>query len=376
MPDAVVEVKETSKATEKFDEVYKKEDSIPLVTGFSANDFARRKFGVEVESKKDPVKEPSVKITEEPKKVELTPVQKALQTQDFSERDQEIEETFVPPKKVQPSKVSQRDFTGIDEPDVQLFKQMSEESFNKLKPLYIEHRELKNNIGKQKQVEERYKDLPPNYYSNPKGYQLSPQYETKVKEKDLANAILDHWTQQEIAIRRTNKYQPLIQDASGNISVGEIKDADENAELAISKHLNFARQQASKYNIAYDEFVGSFNSIYEDDLKVIKDTEEKLFKDFNNEKHPTKKMQDEIVKLIPPSFRENNPLLNLLKYAGVHNILLLEELKQLKTQLATANGIKKDTAEAPPTKDNFVATSNQNGKHQFSKADFDKRKLQ
>jgi len=88
-----------------------------------------------------------------------------------------------------------RDFSGLPDEVIPLFKKMGNESFAKLKPIFIEHSQLKD-VVKQKdakiaELQKGVPVLPDHYFEHPQGYLLDPTFAQEEANTDLANKIVN-----------------------------------------------------------------------------------------------------------------------------------------------------------------------------------------
>lgn len=253
----------------------------------------------------------------------------------------------------QPPKQGGRDYTGIDTNDQWMFKKMPNKEYEIHKKNYIEIKRLRNDLVEAKKPKST--DLPTNYFEHPEAFALSPTYKKITSNLGNAQAIADHWADQQINIQMHGKFVPLI-EKDGKYIYGEEQEASEDDRKFVNRAEKFAQNQVMKHQANHDKFVGDFKQSHEDALQVIKGAEEEFFKDYDKEDHPTRTLQNQIKEKIPAAF-QNSPLLPLLVKTGAANALLVAENQRLQKELNIAKGIKQDKAKAQPNGKTFVPGS-------------------
>lgn len=314
-----------------------KTEAKPIVTDF--NSFKQ----VRHESKKDPssIVKPKEEIKEEEK------VEEKLE-----DKQGRIQPNVKLPEK--------RDYSGLEKDEIELFQRMRNDAFAKLKPVFLEHKKLKQEIvDSQKKLNEeltksKTNGLPDSYYEHPEAFLLSQEYKDLSGITREAESIKNHWRLQEISIKRNGKFQDLDRNKNGQLVLGELKDATPEDELQVSNYADAAREQYLKQSNKLENLTSGFKGKHDADIKVLKGYEEQYFKGFDDENHPTKELQKAIIDNMPPSFR-GSPVTKLLGKVGAANGLLVAENKTLKAEIAKLKGIKQDAEAAPPTKEKLVA---------------------
>lgn len=340
-----------------------------------------------IEPAKPAVEDSEVETEVEPKEVEvevktsIEPDEKPFSLEDFNkERDGIIGEKAKEKAKAtekttekaeDPAKLAGRDYSFVsDAKMVPHLKKMGNEAFNIVKGVFEKNKALEQVNAQLK--EQKKSDLPPNYFSNPNAYVLAPEYQTLTTKVQIADKVRQHWVAQEIQIRKTGKYIPLQGlDKDGNLVVGEVKEATDDDEILVKNNIEFTRDQALTQKQKLQTFVDGFQSKYETDANEIKQAEEELYKGFDAPEHPTRKVQDAIRSKLPGSFKESVPA-SLFVKSMAKAVLDLStrdvKIKELENEIAKLKGIRKDTQQAPPTKNKFSAAAG--AKKVFSVEDF------
>lgn len=262
----------------------------------------------------------------------------------------------------------------IDESDRPLFKSMSNEAFNKLKPVYLERKQLKANEAiLLKQIEDSKKtNLPASWTSHPQAFKLAPEYTQLETNVDAATEVVRHWALQNARIRRGEQWQDATGfDKEGNLIVSEAKDSDANAEASVGAMLTFAQEQLFDAKKKLGGFVDSFSGKYKEDASIIDEAYKKYFPGYDAPNHATRKIQDQVMSLIPPSFRDV-PITKLFLATVANNAILEGKLKAALKEIESLKGVKTDS-NAGPKKGEFV-NGNVSDKRVVNFDDFEKRK--
>jgi len=267
-----------------------------------------------------------------------------------------LDENLVEPKKEtlktkKEKEVASRTLDEIDENDRPLFKAMSNETFNKLKPIYLEHKQLKQENEALK--ESKKKDVA-TIYGHPKSFSLTKEYETHLNDYNLSERIKSHWSLQASKVSRGEKWQDLDMDPkTGRLVLSEPKESNAEAEVFIGDQLQFAREQNFEASKGLKSYIDNYGKTYETDLQVVNDAKEKFFPGYTAKDHPTRKIQDAVLEALPISFR-NNPVSELLAMTAANNAILMGRLQKALAEIDKIKGIKKDANNAQPKKGDFL----------------------
>lgn len=270
----------------------------------------------------------------------------------------------------QTGKPAARDYSGLEPEEIKIFKNMSNEAYEKLRPIYLEHKQNKNNPPQQQTTTEQ---LPPSYYNNPEGYKLSPTYQQKAYLKDLADKVKRHWVTQTAKIRRGERFQDLYLDNNNRLVTSEPKDATAEDEARAYELLTEAQMQHAKYSKEHDDYVSSFSHKVKADFGAIEETAKKYFPGFDDPNHPTAAIQKNVIDNLPESMKDH-PLATLVKYAAGTITLLNQKLAMLEKQNGIKQDIQQEQAKAPPSRNNFSAGAGSGGGTGIKISDFKRRK--
>lgn len=258
-----------------------------------------------------------------------------------------VDESLVLNEHGKPRKA--RDYSGLDESEVKIFKRMGQEAFEHQKPIYLEYKQLKLDSLKPKQTG----DLPDSYYSHPEAYVLSPEYKAVAQGLQEAEIIRDHWKRQEINIKKNGKFQELYRDPNTKqLQLGPVADATDDDEIKVSKYVDASRELYIKQNNKLESITEGFKVKHDKDIEFIRNTEAQFFKGYDDDKHPTAILQKKIIASMPKSL-QGHPLAGLLAKTGSANAQLNEANRLLREENAKLKGVKADTEAAPPTKKVF-----------------------
>ncbi len=285
-----------------------------------------------------------------------------------------LDESLVEPKKVdlktkKQQEVASRVLNDIDEVDRELFKAMSNTTFNKLKPIYLEHKQLKQENETLK--ESRKKEVS-TVYGHPKAFLLTKEYQQHENDYNLSERIRTHWALQAAKVSRGEKWQDLDMDPkTGNLVLSEPKESNAEAETFIGDQLQFAREQNFEAKKSIKNYIDNFGKTYETDLAVVNAAKEKYFPGYSAKDHSTRKIQDAVMEALPLSFR-NHPVSELLAMTAANNAILMGRLQKALAEIDKIKGIKKDTNNAQPLKGEFTGGKTNDSGVKFS--DFKKRR--
>lgn len=278
----------------------------------------------------------------------------------IKERGGEPPKIEITEQKKEERKKEGRDFSDIAEEDKPLFQNMSNDAFNKLKPIYLEHKTLKGEVESLKTA--KPKDI---IYGHPKAYILTPEYEKHTRNAELSDRVLKHWQLQLAKIRRGEAWKDLDLNEKGQFLISEDKEATAESEAEVLQYLHDAQEQAFKFKKNLSTFVESYGNDYNEDLKIIQAAEEKYFPGYKDEKHPTNAVQKAVIAALPISFR-SSPLASLLAMTAANNAILLGQLKKVQDELNKIKGIKEDVEKAPLKSNNFLHGSKTTREVKFS----------
>lgn len=229
--------------------------------------------------------------------------------------------------------LSSRDLTGLPEDLVPHFqKDMSRAAFDKIKPLIVEHKTLKEKSAAAEQELERLRKgaIPDSYYDNPNGFVLDPEYQKAEISVIQAQAVLQHWQNQYKAINDgATDYQLAQFDANGNLVPTQKVVAGKDAMNEVLQIVNAAQQQMFKVAGKAEAIRETFKTRHTNALGWLGNYENKAFAVFNTEQG--KQFEPQIKSILSefPSEYRSHPLAKTLAKSIATNVHLATLLVQM-----------------------------------------------
>jgi hypothetical protein len=296
--------------------------------------------------KKEAPQEPVKETTAEDKTIDFS---EFIAKKDLSEN---VVPTKVPvapePKKDIPPA---RDLSDIAPEDAPLFKQMSNEAFSKLKPLYLEHKKLKDAITAKEAEVTKLKEgrLPDSYFEHPEGFRFDPEYTQQESIVNSANFLVNHWREQLKAIRDgAAEFEAIVVTPEGKYAI-EKRPADSAAEADILLYYNNAQHALINAKAETAKFQSTFKEKFNGTKKWVSDFESTAFALFDKEegKQLAKAVED-TVNSFPAAIRQSLAA-RLLAKSLVTNQQQFNIIKQLASSPNLEVAKKEDKAKAGPT---------------------------
>lgn len=223
------------------------------------------------------------------------------------------ETTPVVPVKEQHKQTDARDYSDLDESEAKIFRAMSNEAFNKLKPAYIERKQLKTELADLKKKNEDLSkgivQIPDSYYEHPNGFVLTPEFETVSAKLSLSQQILNHWEQQAQKIAEGSTDYDMLGIQNGQLIITGKVPADKSAEYTVQKYIRHADTQLTKQQVALEQLSTQFKSKNQEAKNWLDNFSKQTFGIFYDaEKGKTfEPVLQQVIKAFPPAYR-NNPL--------------------------------------------------------------------
>ena len=240
-----------------------------------------------------------------------------------------------------------RDYSGLTEEETKLLKKAGNETFAYVKPILLEHKQLKENLEAQKKeladLKQGKVTYPDSIYEHEQAYVLTPEFNRINNDKVTAEAVLTHWQRQAVLIRKGKDWQDIEDDGKGNMRLSAPKPATDEDEAAVNNNIAFAQRQLSQQEKIYDDFVGGFKNRHQADVAAIKNAEAKYFTDYDKPDHITAGIQKETLEALPASLRKN-PLAPLVcKLVGAAKLLQFryDQLSKQKDKTTKIEEIEK-----------------------------------
>lgn len=252
-----------------------------------------------------------------------------------------------------------------------IFKNMSIESYAKVKPIFLEHQKLKQ---ENEQLKSRKPEGAASVYGHPEAFTLTKEYKTFSRDYTLAEQIKSHWATQAAKISRGDKWQDLDMDPkTGKFTLSEPKESNAEAEVYVGDQVQMARDQFLDARNQLKGFIDGYNNSYKAEVEVLTSAIEKYFPGYSAKEHPTQQIQKAVIDALPASFRDN-PVATLLAMTAANNAILMGRLKKAQEEINKLKGIKTDVEKSQPGKREFVNGKGGNGGVKFS--DFANRRAQ
>lgn len=224
-----------------------------------------------------------------------------------------------------------RDYTGIAEADVPMFQRMSNEAYEKFRPIYDQHKQLTTENAQLKEQVAKggtAGQLPPSYYDHPNAYTLTPEYNQAVLESQEAAAVLEHWRTQLDEVRNgAQEYQTLVRDPrTGQILLGAKIPVDMRSQSQLENIFMNANSQANQYQQKIGVIRDGFARTHQAAIKDLSDYEKAFFSPYEDGKHPLVPAIKDTLNQMHPAFR-SNPLAPFVAKSIVTINALLRQLQ-------------------------------------------------
>jgi len=253
-------------------------------------------------------------------------------------------ERLAPTKPVQPQPQhpNSRDYSGLPEDKIPLFKNMSNAAFAELKPLFLEHAKLKEENTKLKSDFDVASKS--SFFENEQAYQVTPEYKQYTANISQLDAEMNHWQEQLANIREGKPWAPLVYDPQGNVVVGQERPATIRDEASIVNAMTKGHILKQDISNKLSALQNSFMTGHKSFTAKFQETVDKVFEGADKEVLD-KAMQSKLS--LFPSYTHGNPLVKGLAtaIAVIEGMgILLEEAKasatteKLKTRTMTSAG--------------------------------------
>lgn len=301
--------------------------------------------------------------SEKPKPAEVK------KTEDSVEVEEKLTPAAADAKSKAPAKVATsqkipttpRDLSDVADEDKPLFERMSNDAFNKFKPIYKAHKELtakaeadaKALAEKEAlitQLKTGLMPVPESYYENENAFVLTPEFTQAADAVNLAESVRNHWANQLSAIAAGEKtYIGLVKDAQGNIRQTTPLPVDANTERQLQNNLAYTTEQVGQRKAALDSVATSFKAKAKEASGWLTNWEKGIFPIFEKpEGKESLEQAKDLISKFPPAYR-NNPLVNALAKSLVLNNKFVQiiQASQAKTATTTTPAAKAKTTRAP-----------------------------
>lgn len=286
---------------------------------------------------------PAIKEGDKGKEGEGEGDEKPVDFTQFLDKTNILDEKPVPteqkpltrPDVQQQQQVESRDFSGLEETEIPLFRKMSNEAFSKIKPVYLDAKKLKTDLAAKdaeiNKLREGRVELPENYYEHPLGYVLSPEFEGAVSNVGKASTILSHWEQQLQKFRSGSEtIQNIhIDEKTGEFFVSKDIPIDERTESEILRCLSASQNQLTQQQNRLQALQASHTTKHKEAAGWISNFEKTSFPVFEKEKATYDPLVKNTVDSFPATVRRN-PLATVLAKALITTMQLGRMLQQMQ----------------------------------------------
>lgn len=250
--------------------------------------------------------------------------------------------------KSQPAKVV-KDYTGLTADEAHMFKNMSNEAYLRLRPVYDAHKKI---VEREKEIEQREKAvkeaMPKGVFDHEQAYTLSPQFSQLSSTVQRLEFERGYWAKQFAAIEKGEDYKPLLIDANGRYVEGKPQRATAEAKAEILNNMTLATQLHSQHNQQLQMVQQSFAQRRQELIGGIQSYEKKLFGFLDDEKNPYRPVVQEVLQAIPAEFRDH-PLAPFLAKAMATIKAQSVANANLAKQVAAKQTAVSDARKAGPT---------------------------
>lgn len=328
------------------------QDKSGINPNVSLDNFEQEIGGVETEITKSEEK-PEQKTPEPVKKEEPPKKEEPAKKDDKKARLPDIDVPTLRKKGPDGKYIDARDYTGLESEEVEMFKQMNNTAFNKLKPMFLEHKKLQAKVA---ELEKAPSQLPPSYYEHPDSFILHPEFGQKQKVVETAQAIEDYWREQLALVEEGKDWKMLEMDKDGNFKTSEPLPATGDAKARLISYLQHANNQKARVEGEFKSFVSGHQEKAKQVRAYVDTLEEKYFPYYNKEAlakpemKPVVDMLEAAKNALPPELRSNIFVPFIAKsYALV--MTLSQKINDLQEALEAKERVKENATLAGQPKD-------------------------
>lgn len=263
----------------------------------------------------------------------------------------------APQPQAQPQKSSARDYTGLNEDEVKLFKGMSNDAYKALYPKYQEFKKIEE---RRKELEERELKVktaePKSVYDHERAYELAPAFQSKAQEVQALQFESKFWQDQYAKCESGEDWQPLETNERGQYVAGKAQPATPAAKAQLLQQLTLATQYRSQAEQELKQIAGSYSQRRNEIVSGIKSYEKKYFPFFEDPNSPHQATIKNILHAIPEEMRDH-PLSPFLAKAMACIQILNNNNQALTKQLSAKAAIKADAKKAGPNMSSINSSS-------------------
>ena len=243
-----------------------------------------------------------------------------------------------------------RDYAGLSQDEVKVFKGMSNEAYTRLRPIYDQHKKI---IEREKEIEQREQTLktalPKGVFDQDDAYTLAPSYREASQAAQIMKFESDYWAEQLAAVEKGEDWFPLMRNPkTGEYFRGDKKESTPQAKAQILQLMSRAAHQQALAEQQLADVQSNFRVRREALVSGIKSYEKKFFPHFEDQNHKYYPVVKETLAAIPEEFRDH-PLAPMLAKAVGTIKALSDNINSLAQAQQTATLAAQNRAKAGPT---------------------------
>lgn len=269
------------------------------------------------------------------------------------------------PNLLEVAKTPERVFEGLDPEEAPLFKQMSNDAYNKLYPKY---KELRAKASKVEELETKLKT--PTTPIHPQSYVLDPQYQQAALTQQQAQSEVAYWKQQFAKIRKGEDWEDLQVNGDGKL-VKVTRPADADAEAELQQRMAMGQQIVIQQQQAMSWLEQNHLNNYQQYVGRIKAVESQYFPGMEEDKLKENKHYKAINDALVALNQHHNPTNGVLSKLYVAFMNLAEKWNAKIAEEAKKAEESKVQAKAGPNSDNIASgttTKKDAGEEKLSEA--------
>ena len=271
-----------------------------------------------------------------------------------------------------------RDYEGLTDEEVKIFKNMSNEAYNKLRPIYKEHKQHADVVKNlNTQLEESKKGIvkiPDSYYENPDTWMITPTAQRLSQTLQNVEFESQHWAEQLNKIRKGEQWNQLMIDKQGKYYLSKPIEPKSEHEVDVIQSLTDAKRYVADTRKELETFSSTHISRSKNAIEAFKRFEDGVFPFYKDENNVHKDVIQKAFSKIPEELR-HSPLASTLAKAYALIVALNNKVTELVNEKSTQDTIKVDQAKAGPTKEEMAGvtgTGKVNGSADVTIEDFEK----
>jgi len=234
-----------------------------------------------------------------------------------------------------PVRPGARDYNGLPPEDVNVFKQMSNEAYAKLRPVYDQHRQWESSKAereaKETERENLIKELKGQHFYDLEGsWQLDPEIKPLAAAQQSLAAEADFWQQQLASIDKQEKIRLLIEGADGKPVLTAPMDPEPEHRALITRAMQDALGKHAQVSSQLTQNVQGCKARYQGWDSMISEQTTRVFGKLDK---LIGKSRDEIMQQFPAALR-HKPIYTYAANATAAIAMLLRDNETLKKRVA------------------------------------------